>query len=112
LLKGCIEKESQFVCLYSAFYPCDQRTYFQEEKLWGDPSTYESFWGYADYRENYFDLEIDGDLINFFDGELPSLRFDKMPKEDFIEQYGDIENVSELLPSETTDVDDPGSITK
>ena len=106
LLKGYIEKEGELVCFYSDFSLCDRRTYFEEEKIWGDPSTYECFWGYADYYENYFDLEIDGDLINFFGGELPELRFDKMTKEDFLEQYGEIENVSELLQLEPSDVDE------
>ncbi len=106
LLKGYIEKEGEFVCFYSEFDRIDGRTYFQEEKNWGDPSKNDSFDSHADYYENYFELEIYCDYVNFFGGELPTLRFDKMTKQDFIEQHGDIENVSELLQVETTDIDE------
>ena len=97
LLKGYIEKEDALVCFYSEFSPCGQETSFRQEENWGDPSKYDSFWGYADYHENFFDLEIECDHINFFGGELPTLRFEKVAKEDFLEQYGKIENVSALL---------------
>ncbi len=96
-LKGYIECEEGFVCFYTAFDAIDGATDFRESKIWGDSSEYDSFWGYADYNENYFDLEIERDRINFFGGELPTLRFEKMTKEAFLEEFGEIENVSELL---------------
>ncbi len=47
------------------------------------------FWGYADYYEDYFDFTVTRDFINLFDGELPTLRFEKMTKEQFRETYGE-----------------------
>lgn len=97
LLKGYIEKEGKFVCFYSDFNPIGGSTDFWKKETWGDPSEYASFWGYADYYKNVFYLDIEDDPMNFFGGELPELQFDKMTKEDFLEKYGDIKNVSELL---------------
>ena len=65
-----------------------------------------AFGGHTEYYENYFAFEVEHDPVNFFGGELPELRFDKMTKEDFLEQYGEIENVSELLQLESSDVDE------
>ena len=103
-MKGYIEKNGEFVCFYSAFMPVGGNTAFQEGK-W-ERATYLSadnnhrdydFKGYGDYYKTDFYLEIRDDPINFFDGELPELRFDKMTKEAFLEQYGDNETISELL---------------
>ncbi len=96
-LKGYIEKEGELICFYSAFLSIDGRTYFQEEKNWDFYFDNESFSGHGYYYKNDFSVYIKDDPINFFDEELPELRFDKMTKEDFLLQYGDIKNVSELL---------------
>ncbi len=113
-LKGYIEKNSEFICFYSEWLKCDGITYFKEENsLWEDKKNgmgyifdNESFTGYGDYYKNKFYLDIMDDRMNFFDGEFPELRFDKMTKEDFLERYGDIEEVSEnLLELETYALD-------
>ena len=105
VLKGCIEKKGEFIRLYSGFFYYDQTTYFYEEKNWGDPSKYENFSGHAYYHKNDFVLNIEYDPANFFDGELPKLRFDKMTKEDFLEKYGDIETLPEDFEEELYDID-------
>ena len=96
-LKGYVWKEGEFVCFYSAYFNVDGYTYFQEEKNWDYYFDNESFSADGYYFENYFSLYIEDDPMNFFDGELPELRFDKMTKEDFLLQYGYVENISELL---------------
>ncbi len=101
-MKGYIEKEGELSCFYSAFNLIDGRTYFLEGENIDDLFYHESFTGHAYHYKNDFSVYIKDDLINFFGGELPTLRFDKMTREDFIKQHGDIENLSELLPSETT----------
>jgi len=105
-LKGRIEKDGELRCFYSAFNPVDGRTYFLEEEDIDELFYHESFSGHAYYSKNDFSMYIKYDPINFFDGELPTLQFDKMTKEDFLEQYGDIENLSELLEIETADIDE------
>lgn len=90
-MKGYIENESEFSYFYSVFNRIDGTTNFIQEELWDDPSEYESFWGYVDYRKNYFDLEITRDNINFFGGTLPKMRFEKMTKEEFAKKYPSID---------------------
>lgn len=97
VLKGCIEKEGEFIRFYSGFFYYDQTTYFYEEKNWGNPSKNENFSGHAYYYKNYFELVIGYDPENFFDSERPELRFDKMTKEDFLKSYGDVEGISKHL---------------
>ena len=106
LLKGHIWKEGKFVCFYSSYFNIDGNTYFkeitsfQEDKNRGSIGSVfsnESFSGDGYYYKNDFSLYIEDDPMNFFDGELPKLRFDKMTKEDFLEKYGDIGNISEFL---------------
>ena len=46
------------------------------------------------YSEEYFDLTIMEDYINFFNGELPTLRFEKMTKEEFKKEYGEVKNIT------------------
>ena len=98
-LKGYITKEGKPVC----FYMCEAnnvQTTFEEPSVWENSCGYPAFLGDTEYYEDYFEFEVERDNINFFDGELPKLRFDKMRKEDFLAKYGDIENVSELLEKE------------
>ncbi len=96
-MKGYIEGEEGFSCFYTYFDIHGGITEFMESELWDDPSGYASFWGYAKYYEEYFEFETERDRINFFGGELPTLKFEKMPKEDFLEEYPDFENASELV---------------
>ena len=97
LLKGYIEKEGKLAYFYSAFNPNDGRTYFLEGENIDDLFYHESFTGHGYYYKNDFGVHIKDDSINFFAGEVPELRFEKMTKETFLERYGEIENVSELL---------------
>ena len=102
-LKGHIWKDGKFVCFYSAYLNMDGNTYFNEitsfheDKDWGSVYRNESFSGWGSYYKNDFYLYVEDDPMNFFDGKLPLLRFYKMTKEDFLEKYGDIKNISELL---------------
>ena len=50
---------------------------------------YMVFGGNSEYYESYFNLMIKHDDVNFFDGEFPTLRFEKMTKEEFRETYGE-----------------------
>ncbi len=96
-LKGYFEDKDGLTCFYMLFNPIDGLTDFIKPEAWDDPSEYDSFCGRGNYYENYFDLEIVRDRINFFDGELPTLRFEKMTKDAFLEEYREIENIPELL---------------
>ena len=98
-LKGYIKKEEEPLCFYM-HEENDVITTFVEQTVWESRYGYDAFWGNSNYYEDYFEFEVEHDKINFFDGELPELRFDKMRKEDFLAKYGDIENVSELLEKE------------
>ena len=42
------------------------------------------------YRD-YFELEVKEDETNLFDGEFPTLRFEKMTKEEFAKKYPSID---------------------
>lgn len=95
-LKGYIMKENEFSCFYM-HEELNVISCFVEEKLWDSTRSSDAVRGHTKYYEDYFEFEAEHDLINFFDGELPELRFDKMAKKDFLEQYGEIKNVSELL---------------
>ncbi len=105
-LKGHIFKDGKFVCFYSSYLNIDGNTYFKEitsfqedENSVHTGSTFynESFSGRGSYYKNDFYFYVEDDPMNFFDGELPKLKFYKMTKEDFLLKYGDIKNVSELL---------------
>ena len=50
--------------------------------------------GTAEFYESYFDLVLVHDFINFFDGEFPTLRFEKMTKEEFKKEYGEVKNIT------------------
>ena len=52
-----------------------------------------------EYYESYFNLMIKHDDVNFFDGEFPTLRFEKMTKEEFRETYGE-ERFNRITESE------------
>ena len=69
--------------------PIGGTTELCEAEKFYDEDLYNTVVGYADYRKNYFDFEVEYDNINFFDGELPTLRFEKMTKEEFRETYGE-----------------------
>ncbi len=96
-LKGYFEDKDGLTCFYMLFNPISGLTDFIKPETLGNSSEDDSFCGRGDYHENYFDLEIVRDQINFLDGEFPTLRFEKMTKDAFLEEYGEIENVSELL---------------
>ncbi len=95
-LKGYITKENKFLCFYM-HEELNTISCFVEEKLWDTATRSDGFWGHTKYYGEYFEFEAEHDPINFFGGELPTLRFEKMTKEDFLEEFGEIENVSELL---------------
>ena len=96
-LKGYIDKEGKLSCFYSAFNPIDGRTYFLEGENIDDLFYHESFTGHAYHYKNDFSVYIMDDPVNFFDGDPQELQFWKMTKEDFLEHYGEIEDISELL---------------
>ena len=81
------EEEEGYLLSLASFTPhgddgCFQKPYAADEKdLF--------FWGHADYHADYFDFTVTSDFINFFDEELPTLRFEKMTKEEFREVYGE-----------------------
>lgn len=103
-LKGYMTKGNEPLCFY-LHEENNAVTTFVEQTVWESKYGYDAFWGDTVYYENYFECEVEHDRINFFDGELPKLRFDKMTKEDFLEKYGDIDGVSEnLLKLETYDL--------
>ena len=79
-LKGYFEKDGELPCLYLYFMPIGGTTELCEAEKFYDEDLYNTVVGYADYRKNYFDFEVEYDNINFFDGELPTLRFEKMTK--------------------------------
>ena len=46
--------------------------------------------GTADYQEGYFVYTIKEDYFNIFDGEVESMTFVRMSKEEFEEEYGSV----------------------
>ncbi len=88
-LKGCFEKDGELPYFYLYFMCNGGSTDFCEVEKWENTTIDSSFWGYADYFEDYFDFKVEKDNINFFDGALPTLRFEKMTKEAFLKEYGE-----------------------
>ncbi len=96
-MKGYFEKKEEKFCFYSYFDIYGGITDFTGPEFWGDSSANDDFWGYAKYYETYFEFEIECDRINFFNGELPTLRFEKMTKEEFLKVYPDIQKASDIV---------------
>ncbi len=56
----------------------------------GEYNDFESYFsGSAEFQQDKFEVKVKFDDINFFGGELPTLRFEKMTKEEFHEIYGE-----------------------
>ena len=61
---------------------------FGEDGLTSDGNTW--LLGTADYQEGYFVYTIREDYFNIFDGEVESMTFVRMSKEEFEEEYGSV----------------------
>lgn len=95
-LKGYVKNEGDFICFYME-EDLNVRSCFVEEEMWESTSSSDAFWGYTEYCDSYFEFSAERDFINFFDGELPTLRFYKVDKAEFLKEFGHIEEVSALL---------------
>lgn len=93
---GYIEGEEGFKDFYAIYNLINGRTSFHFPEFRDDDSSKDGFEGYAHYYKNHFVFLIVRDDINFFGGELPTLRFDKMTKEEFVKKY---ENLSDFVNS-------------
>ncbi len=97
--KACFEDETDYTFFYASYNPKDGATTFAVPGLLDEYSAEEYFWGRGDYYQDYFEFEIGNDFVNFFNGELPTLRFEKMTKEQFCETYGE-ERYNRMLEEE------------
>ena len=87
--KACFENECDYTFFYASYNARDGRTTFYTPGLLDEYSAEEYFFGSGDYRKDYFDFEVEHQYVDFSDGELTTLRFDKITKEEFCETYGE-----------------------
>ncbi len=97
--KVCFEDESDYTFFYADYSPIDGTMGFYVPGILDEYSAEEYFWGTGDYYQDYFEFEVGNDFVNFFDGELPLFRFDKMTKEQFCKTYGE-ERYNRMLEEE------------
>ncbi len=93
---GYIKSEEGFKDFFAMYNSIDGNTRFTFPEFWDETLDKDSLWGSAYYYKDYFDFTTEDDDINFFSGELPSLRFYKMTKEEFAKKY---ETLSEFVGS-------------
>ena len=91
------EEKDGYLLSLASFTPHGDDVFFQKPYVTSEKDLF--FFGHADYNEDYFDFTVTSDFINFFDGELPTLRFEKMTKEEFREVYGE-ERLSRITAEE------------
>ncbi len=97
--KACFEDETDYTFFYANYNPINGSTTFSVPGLLDEYSAEEYFGGRGDYYQDYFEFEVRNDFVNFFNGELPTLRFEKMTKEQFFETYGE-ERYNRMLEEE------------